>query len=160
MDFHKKYYRSENLCITVCGNVTIDDIMKSIQNVEKEIRLRPKLPAWQRPWKTPVPPLKTVTVNATVPSGDDGFADVYIAWRAPDPVTAFRKHLALGFIMTYLWQTLPDKDFGAQSTDAGVRDFTVFFQFNGVPVDKMNLVYPILEKYLKDIAAGKARFSQ
>lgn len=129
--------------------------MNSIKKMEKKILSKPKLPKWQRPWKTQVPALKTTIVDTVVPSSNEGFAEVYIAWRAPNPATRFRKNLAFTFLMPYLASYSTAADFFASYVSGGVYDFTLYFKFADVPVDKVKLVYPALHKRLKNITKSK-----
>lgn len=143
----------------MCGNVDIDDVMFAIQKIEDKIRSKPKQGTWTRPWKKIVPPLTTKIINNTVAANIDGFAEVYIAWRTPDTVTTFRKYLALTFLVPYLSSTLSARDFNAKSIATNV-DYTMFFKFVNVPVDKLNLVYPTLQDRLKNVANGKSKMNR
>ncbi|XP_037046514.1 uncharacterized protein C05D11.1-like [Bradysia coprophila] len=153
--YHKKFYRPENLCITVLGDVSIDDVMKSIQKVEKKIASKPKLPRWTRPWKVRLPALKTTTVKTLLPASNEGATDIYIAWRAPNPVVRFRKLTAFEYLLPYLASSAKPEDFYSSSVTGGVYDFTLYFHFFDVPLDKTHLVYPALIKWLRKYRKSK-----
>lgn len=99
MAFHKQFYRPENLCITICGDVTIDEVMTSIQKIENKILSKPKLPKWERPWTAVLPVLDTTIVKTLIPSDKYDFVEIYIAWRGPNCATEYRNLLSSTVIL-------------------------------------------------------------
>jgi Zn-dependent M16 (insulinase) family peptidase len=58
-EFHKKYYRAENFAAVIAGQVDIEEIAKAIEKIEKKIVAKNAvLPVFEKPWQTPVKPLK------------------------------------------------------------------------------------------------------
>ncbi|CAH2238075.1 jg18458 [Pararge aegeria aegeria] len=57
-DFHKKFYRPENLTIILTGQIEADDVFKALATVEDDIiakREREVQEEWIKPWQT-IPP--------------------------------------------------------------------------------------------------------
>ena len=58
-DYHKTFYRPENLCLLITGQVELQGLFQALHQVEQKILSKPKLPAWDRPWQSPIPPFTT-----------------------------------------------------------------------------------------------------
>jgi predicted Zn-dependent peptidase len=62
-DYHKKYYRPENLVLTITGRIDEQELFETLQKTEEKVlRKRAAQPAesFQRPWQTPL-----VKINLT-----------------------------------------------------------------------------------------------
>ena len=73
--YHREYYRPDNLCIIVTGQVAPAAILTALSSVEERILSKPKQPPRPRPWSQPVPPLLPASLPESVevlfPSGDE-----------------------------------------------------------------------------------------
>mmetsp|Transcript_12821 Transcript_12821/g.26017 ORF Transcript_12821/g.26017 Transcript_12821/m.26017 type:complete len:1025 (-) Transcript_12821:1513-4587(-) len=88
-DYHRAFYRPENLCIVVTGNVTSAEVLGALEPVEDDIlRRRQKKGApleYCRPWSKEIPPIPEPgkCVKSVFPSDDESVGSVYFAWRGP-----------------------------------------------------------------------------
>ena len=56
-DYHKKYYRPENLVLTITGRIDEQELFETLQKTEEKVlRKRAAQPeeSFQRPWQTPL----------------------------------------------------------------------------------------------------------
>eukprot|EP00388_Colpodella_angusta_P007997 GDKJ01022152.1.p1 GENE.GDKJ01022152.1~~GDKJ01022152.1.p1 ORF type:complete len:1151 (+),score=335.84 GDKJ01022152.1:279-3455(+) len=87
-DYHSKYYRWDNLCLTVSGRVDDASILAIIASVEdqhekEEGRLLPSHPHPQ-PFTSPLPALLGGKIEKMFfPSDDESMGSVALAWRGP-----------------------------------------------------------------------------
>lgn len=145
------------MCITIFGNITIEDVMSSITKIEAKISLKPMLPKWNRPWKTPVPVLHTTVVKRIVPWGYEGFSDIYIAWRGPNCVTEYRKLLACQTLISYLTSTAIPADVFAEKITGDIvenSETALYFEFHKVPMKYINSVYSKFHDRMLYISRG------
>lgn len=105
-DFHKAYYRPDNLSLIITGKVEPEQLFPVLSKYEQErIASKGALPSMTRPWQSPVPPL-TAPVRQTVqyPSDDETVGMVTIAWRGPE-WSDFVTRLAIDELWSYLSKT-------------------------------------------------------
>ena len=86
-DYHRKFYRPENLYITVTGNIEGKMIFEALDSVERKILSKrtdkPNDP-FVRPFQRPLEKLeKDVTATVRYPSKDERFGSVSMGWRLP-----------------------------------------------------------------------------
>lgn len=48
--YHRSYYRPDNLCLVVCGQVEQERLFSVLANVEAKIAKKPTPTPMQRPW--------------------------------------------------------------------------------------------------------------
>ena len=83
-DYHKEFYRSENLCLIITGQVEPEKVFEALKPFEDKVVSKPDLPAYSRPWQAEVPSLgESVTNVVKYPSDDEASGMVYVAWRGP-----------------------------------------------------------------------------
>ncbi|KAI9030874.1 Metalloenzyme, LuxS/M16 peptidase-like protein [Phycomyces nitens] len=85
-DYHKAYYRPDNLCLIITGKVDPEDLMKALEPVEQSILSKGPLPPMQRPWvSTGDFPNLTKNIEETVlfADEDESMGTVLIAWNGP-----------------------------------------------------------------------------
>ncbi|KAF9586373.1 hypothetical protein BGW38_006117 [Lunasporangiospora selenospora] len=102
--YHRDYYRPDNLCLIVSGQVDHGKLLDALAPVEERILSKGPLPPMKRPWvDSPQAPLMTETTNTTVtfPSEDEDMGEVWINWFGP-PVTDFLTYTALDILEIYL----------------------------------------------------------
>ncbi|KAF9316996.1 hypothetical protein BG003_001323 [Podila horticola] len=102
--YHRDYYRPDNLCLIVSGRVDHAKLLEALGPVEERILSKGPLPPMKRPWvDSPQAPLMTKTSNTvlTFPSEDESMGEVAINWFGP-PVTDFLGFQALDILQTYL----------------------------------------------------------
>ncbi|KAG0369266.1 hypothetical protein BGZ54_010424 [Gamsiella multidivaricata] len=102
--YHRDYYRPDNLCLIISGRVDHQKLLDALDPVEERIISKGPLPPMKRPWvDSPQAPLMSKTTKATVtfPSEDEDMGEVAINWFGP-PITDFLTFQALDIIETYL----------------------------------------------------------
>lgn len=71
-NYHKSFYRPDNLCLIITGQVSPANVFAALQPMEEKIMKKGPLPKMTRPWTTPVPPLlKSVDTEIEFPSEED-----------------------------------------------------------------------------------------
>lgn len=101
-NFHKKFYRPENLAIIVTGKVSAEDIFRTLKPFENKIISKGPLGDFIKPWQTPVPPLlKSTDITIQYPSDDVSTGLVLIAWRGPK-FNERRNIVAVQMLLNYL----------------------------------------------------------
>ncbi|CAH1271971.1 Hypp4744 [Branchiostoma lanceolatum] len=84
VDYHKSFYRPENLYLVITGQVKASDVFQVLEPFEKKILSKGSLPPYKRPWQNPIPPLPaSVTHTVQYPSDDEANGMVRMAWRGP-----------------------------------------------------------------------------
>ncbi|RCI02438.1 hypothetical protein CU098_009467, partial [Rhizopus stolonifer] len=85
-DYHKSYYRPDNLCLIVTGTVDKEELLKALEPVEESILSKGPLPEMQRPWVNTgdFPNLeKNVEETVLFADEDESMGSVLIAWNGP-----------------------------------------------------------------------------
>lgn len=85
-DYHKSYYRPDNLCLIITGKVDKNELLKALEPVEESIIKRGPLPAMQRPWVSTgdFPNLeKNIEETVLFADEDESMGTVLIAWNGP-----------------------------------------------------------------------------
>lgn len=57
-DYHKKFYRPENLTLIITGKVTAERVFEALKPVQEKIKSKPKGELFVKPWQTPVEKIK------------------------------------------------------------------------------------------------------
>lgn len=82
--YHSAFYRPENLCIIVTGNVKPAEVLKAIEPIELKVIAKGPRKPFVRPWQKEVPPLaSSVDLVVPYPCDDDDHGLVYISYRGP-----------------------------------------------------------------------------
>mmetsp|Transcript_124672 Transcript_124672/g.233120 ORF Transcript_124672/g.233120 Transcript_124672/m.233120 type:complete len:1137 (-) Transcript_124672:25-3435(-) len=107
-NYHKDYYRPENLCVIVTGQVDESALCEAMAPVVESIKKSEKikaLPEFERPFSSPVPkPEKAKTERIEFPAEDEKTGAVCeFAWHGPT-WTDFETIVGLQVLMTYLTQ--------------------------------------------------------
>ncbi|CAE7520442.1 unnamed protein product [Symbiodinium sp. CCMP2592] len=105
-DYHTAYYRPDNLCVIVTGQVDFKDLCQACQPTVASIlaseRIQ-KLPPLERPFSGPVPmPKEQQRVRMEFPAEDETSGGVVeLCWPGP-AWTDFEKVVALKVLLAYL----------------------------------------------------------
>lgn len=168
-DYHKAFYRPENLCVIVAGSVSTQDVLKALESTERKIiskfQQEGRSP-FTRPWTKPVPPI-TGPVEKIVPypCDENDLGLVYIAFRGP-PVKAFEDIAALLVMQDYLTDTpvAPLQKLFVETADpicsvvktsfTDNRETFFHFAFENVAKGKLQMIKGMLIRALTDISAG------
>ncbi|XP_041369326.1 uncharacterized protein C05D11.1-like [Gigantopelta aegis] len=169
-NYHRDFYRPDNLCLVITGQVTPEQVFEALKPVEDMIKSKGDLPPFTRPWQSEVPPLESnVEQVIAYPSDDEKYGMVYIGWRGPKAKEQYRM-LSLGVLMQYLSDSaiaplqrelveIADP-YCSKIRDAMIEnsESCVYFQFQNVPLDKLKLIHPKLVDILRNLATGNEPF--
>ncbi|GAB5591544.1 hypothetical protein Unana1_06444 [Umbelopsis nana] len=103
-DYHKSYYRPDNLCLIITGKVDHGKLLKALEPVEANILSKDPPPPMKRPWveSGPVPKLaKTVEEAVLFPDEDESMGEIMLAWNGPD-CHEYLELKAIDILNTYL----------------------------------------------------------
>eukprot|EP00112_Aurelia_sp_Birch-Aquarium-sp1_P017903 Seg42.13_Seg42.8 transcript_id=Seg42.13_Seg42.8/GoldUCD/mRNA.D3Y31 product="putative protein C05D11.1" protein_id=Seg42.13_Seg42.8/GoldUCD/D3Y31 len=167
-NYHSAYYRPDNLCLVITGQVKADEVLKVVNEYEERILAKGKLPEFTRPWQTPVPQLPDSLERVVqFPTEDESNGMFVIAWRGPH-VQEYYDLAALDILMQYLTDTsaAPLQKELVEIEDPFCSDIdysemenletSFYLKASGVPKEKLSLVKERIEKVLDEIASGKA----
>ena len=87
-DYHKKYYRPENLFLTITGKVEAKEVFNALKPVEEKWKSENPNPSqFEKPWqtRTDIHPSNETTFQYA--SSDEPSGYVHIAWRRNDSIT-------------------------------------------------------------------------
>lgn len=169
--YHKQFYRAENLTIVLTGQVDAEAAFKSLDSVEQRILEKPKLPAFERPWQTPVPPLEaSKDIKIVYPSDEEDSGLVYVGWRGPQSATEQTTLTACSVLLRYLTNTSISplqRDFVevddplASTVSYSLTEnmeSLLYIEFENVPIDKLDDIKPKLMRLLARMAKGLEKF--
>eukprot|EP01087_Luapelamoeba_hula_P007015 TRINITY_DN1709_c0_g1_i3.p1 TRINITY_DN1709_c0_g1~~TRINITY_DN1709_c0_g1_i3.p1 ORF type:complete len:882 (+),score=155.82 TRINITY_DN1709_c0_g1_i3:330-2975(+) len=164
-DYHKSYYRPDNLCLIVAGKVDPAHIFETLKPVEAKIVSKGELPKMKRPWSSPVPPFtETQQVTITFPSEDEDSGSAAVAWRGPacdnfETASALRllwKYLTDSSVSPVLKSMVDIPDPFASDVSFNFYENSVFLQvlkFNGVPTSKLSQLQDKFFEVIKNVVA-------
>ncbi|KAI1310239.1 hypothetical protein EDD11_003855 [Mortierella claussenii] len=166
--YHRDYYRPDNLCLIISGRIEHKKLLDALAPVEERIISKGPLLAMKRPWvDSPQAPLmsETTKVIVTFPSEDEDMGEVAINWFGP-PITDFLTFQALDILETYLTDSavailrkemVEIEDPYCTSVDFETQQrirVEIRLAFDSVPTEKLEEVEPkffsILEKIAQD----------
>eukprot|EP00057_Strongylocentrotus_purpuratus_P020607 XP_011675081.1 PREDICTED: uncharacterized protein C05D11.1 [Strongylocentrotus purpuratus] len=104
-NYHRDFYRPENLCLIITGKVAPEEVFKALEPFEQKIKSKGALPPHVRPWQSAVPPLPEKVVETVLyPSDDESNGMIYLAWRGPRAQDMYRMS-AVMILLEYLTDT-------------------------------------------------------
>jgi Zn-dependent M16 (insulinase) family peptidase len=165
--YHKEYYRPDNLCLIITGQVEAENLFKAIQPFEEKILQKGALPPMACPWSSPVPPFSdAVEQLVQFPSDDTSTGLIRFGWRGP----LATDHVGLASVQV-LWEYLTDTAVSPLQRDlVEIPDpycskvqqhqsvFTVtcsYLSLTNVPFEKLRTAKSKVEEILGNIATGK-----
>ncbi|XP_077994627.1 uncharacterized protein C05D11.1-like [Glandiceps talaboti] len=166
IQYHKDFYRPDNLCLIITGQVKAEDIFTALQPFEEKIISKGGLPPYTRPWQNSVPSLDGA-VDKVVPYACDDEINgmVYMAWRGPQAKDLYLMSANM-ILLEYLTDTAVaplQRDF-VEIDDpycSKVRYSVIentescfYVKFDNVPCAKLQLIKEKMLAVLKLIADG------
>lgn len=84
-NYHKAFYRPQNLCLIVAGKVDTEELFHAIAAVERKIvAKRDHVPIGCSPWSSPPPEFAETSVKVVeFPADDESTGTVLVSWRGP-----------------------------------------------------------------------------
>ncbi|XP_046403336.1 uncharacterized protein C05D11.1-like [Ischnura elegans] len=166
-NYHKEYYRPENLTVIITGQVKPNEVFRALAPVEETILSKGERGLYKRPWQSPVPPLeKSVDLLVEFPNDDEDNGMVYVAWRGPSAVKELYKMCACSIILKYLTDTSvsPLQKAFVETPDPLASkvgysliensECVLYLTFENVPMKKLSDVKVKLEEVLNGIVEG------
>ncbi|CAH1389034.1 unnamed protein product [Nezara viridula] len=164
-DYHKKFYRPENLYLIIVGNIKPSQILDALKPFEERILSKgTRQDAFIRPWQTPVLPLtSSIDINVPYPNDEEDIGLVYMGWRGPSAVNDFYRMTACSILLKYLTDTtvspLPKEFVDVPDPYASKVWFSMsensesllLLNFDNVPIGKIHQVKPKLDSVLSSI---------
>ncbi|XP_017774305.1 PREDICTED: uncharacterized protein C05D11.1-like [Nicrophorus vespilloides] len=163
-DYHKEFYRPENLKVIITGQVNPDDVFKALEKLEAKILSKNNTSEFTRPWETPVPPLESSKdLKVKYPSDDESNGLFGVAWRGPSAVKNQYGLNSTSILMKYLtdFAVSPlQKEFVEISDPYASKvvynlcensETCLYFLFQNVPKHKLSLIKPKLMEILQRI---------
>ena len=156
-EYHKQFYRPENLVLIITGSVTAAQVFTALQPIEEKILSSPAREKFVRPWQQPVQPIAgSASINVLYPCDDEEKGIVCIGWRGPSAVTQLYDICALMMIMEYLTDTAvsplqkcfveTDQPLATKVSYSFIEnaESLVYLKFHNVPTDKLAQIEPKL----------------
>lgn len=170
-NYHRDFYRADNLCLIITGNVDAEDVFKAIKPFEDKIKSKPALPSMIRPWMSPVPPLEDDIVEKRVlfPTEDESVGSVTIGWRGPS-VNDYYEIQAIKMLFNYLTDTpvapLQRDMVEIEDPFCGDIDFSFYenketaisLSAENVPKENLDEIKDKVMEILSGISCGKEEF--
>ena len=163
-DFHKQFYRPDNLCLVITGIVDQHDLLAALEKVEQKILSKGPLVPTKRPWldsQKPGPLVESVTRVVDFPDEEESVGSVMIAWRGPKhgDYLEYMKILIIDDYLTDSVVSLLQKEFVeiedpfATSVSMGTLRYlesAFYLDFEDVPKEKLDTILPRFQQVLAD----------
>ena len=168
VNYHRDYYRPENLGIVITGQVDVDDVLDTVTKVEEGILAKNETrEPFLRPWSGEVPKLEIdQDINVPYPADEEDNGLVNVAWRGPNAITSLYRMFATMVLMEYLTETSvsplqarfveSDQPLASEVGYSLIenKESCVYLMFQNVPKDKIPQVGPELKKVLQELVNG------
>ncbi|EDV28100.1 uncharacterized protein TRIADDRAFT_21141 [Trichoplax adhaerens] len=166
-DYHRSFYRPDNLGLIITGQIKPQDVFQKLESFEKRILQMGKLPTFDRPWQSPVPPISSsVYRNIQFPNDDDSVGLVIHGWRGCS-ANDYHNMVTIGILFKYLTDTpvaplqrdmveidepyCNDIGFGFHENS----ESCIHLHFKNVPTGVLNDVKPKMDEIINKIATGQ-----
>nr|CAD7430731.1 unnamed protein product [Timema monikensis] len=163
-EYHKKFYRPENLTLIITGQVKPEEVFRALQTVEDKIVLKGVRDAFTRPWQSSVPPLlDSVDLEVPYPCDEEDHGMVYVGWRGPSATKELYRMVACSILLKYLTDTAVSplqRDFVEVEDPFASKvcysltensQSMLYLMFENVPRDKLAFVKTRLTKLLESL---------
>ncbi|KAL0894630.1 hypothetical protein ABMA27_013187 [Loxostege sticticalis] len=172
INFHKKFYRAENLTIILTGQISAHDVFKAIAVVEDDIiakREKERLEDWVRPWQTIPPSPKYGELKEQWPADTEDCGQVLFGWRGPvlSEANAMKDLTGCAVLLRYLCDTAaaPLQRCLVEREDALAGDVSynlteniaslIKIELDNVPIDKLEVARDEARKCLVAVRSGE-----
>ncbi|KAG7311658.1 hypothetical protein JYU34_002712 [Plutella xylostella] len=152
-NYHKKFYRPENLTIILTGLIKAEDVFKALSIVEDDIiekRSKEVPEPWEKPWQTIPGPPKYVEEKVQWPADTEDCGQILFGWRGPElkQPGALRELTACAVSLRYLCDTAaaPLQRTLVETDDALAGDVSYNITENVAPLIKIELDNVPIEK--------------
>ncbi|XP_075992092.1 uncharacterized protein C05D11.1-like [Anticarsia gemmatalis] len=153
-NFHKKFYRAENLTIILAGQIEAEDVFKALQTVEDDIIAKKEaesLEDWVKPWQTIPATPQYGEYKVEWPADTIDCGQVLFGWRGPllTEAGSLKDLTACAILLRYLCDTAsaPLQRCLVEKDDALAGDISynlteniaslIKIELDNVPIDKL-----------------------
>nr|XP_026487526.1 uncharacterized protein C05D11.1-like [Vanessa tameamea] len=171
-DFHKKFYRAENLMIILTGQIEAENVFKALAIVEDDIiAKREKVPQeeWVKPWQTIPPSPKYGERREQWPADTEDCGQVLFGWRGPllTESSALTDLTGCAVLLRYLCDTAaaPLQRRLVEREDALAGDVSynlteniaplIKIELDNVPINKLETAREEARECLKSVISGE-----
>ncbi|XP_046961211.1 uncharacterized protein C05D11.1-like [Vanessa cardui] len=171
-DFHKKFYRAENLTIILTGQIEAENVFKALAIVEDDIiAKREKVPQeeWVKPWQTIPPSPNYGERREQWPADTEDCGQVLFGWRGPllTEASALTELTGCAVLLRYLCDTAaaPLQRRLVEREDALAGDVSynlteniaplIKIELDNVPINKLETARDEARECLKSVISGE-----
>ncbi|KAK3910629.1 hypothetical protein KUF71_020443 [Frankliniella fusca] len=167
-NYHKKYYRPENLTLIIAGQVKPEDVFAALAPIESKIVSKGDRGPFEKPWQSPVPEfLASVDKEVPYPCDEEDNGMVFVGWRGPCAVTDLSGITACCLLLKYLCDTsasplqqefVENDDPCASNVSFSLaenKEAMIYMIFSNVPVEKLSTIKSKLDARLKKFVDGE-----
>ncbi|XP_047509808.1 uncharacterized protein C05D11.1-like [Pieris napi] len=171
-DFHKKFYRPENLTIILTGQIEANDVFKALSIVEDDIiaqREKEASEEWVKPWQTMPPSPNYGDFTEHWPADTEDCGQVIFGWRGPllTEKSAIKDLTGCAVLLRYLCDTAaaPLQRCLVEREDALAGDVSynltenlasmIKIQLDNVPIEKLKAARAQAQSCLKNLRVGE-----
>ncbi|CAG8543440.1 8472_t:CDS:10 [Ambispora gerdemannii] len=166
--YHRDYYRPDNLCLIITGKVPHENLLQVLQPLDERIASKGALPPAKRPWvESPaIPPLeKSVEQVIEFPDEDESMGQILIGWQGPK-INEFLDLMALEMLHKYLSDSaisVLQKEFVeiaeplCTEISFHITNYIrvpIYVEFSNVPTESLeklsSQIFPVLERVAKE----------
>lgn len=162
--YHARFYRPDNLHVIITGQIEPEDIFKALEPIEDKIISKGELPAFCRPWQTPVAPLsESKNVKIVYPADEEDCGLVNVAWRGPKATNEYEELTACSVLLRYLSDTSVSplqREFveieHPYASKVGYNiaensESMLYISFENVPLDRVDAIHEKLKQVLEKL---------
>ncbi|XP_078049942.1 uncharacterized protein C05D11.1 [Augochlora pura] len=162
--YHKDFYRPENLTLIIVGQIKHDVVFEALLSIEEKIMLKGSRDSFKKPWQSPVPALlESKDIDVFYPCDDEDNGIINVGWQGPSVVNEIYNVNACDLLLKYLTDTSvsPLQKTFLEITDPYASNVTYFSErysvsvlclgFENVPKSKISLVKDQLLETLNDV---------
>ncbi|XP_022820745.1 uncharacterized protein C05D11.1-like [Spodoptera litura] len=171
-NFHKKFYRAENLTIILTGQIEAEDVFAALSTVEDDIiakKASEPQEEWVKPWQTIPPKPKYGELKVQWPADTEDCGQVIFGWRGPllTEEDALKNLTAVAILLRYLCDTAaaPLQRCLVEREDALAGDISynltenisslIKIELDNVPMDKLEQARDEALKCLSSVRNGE-----
>ncbi|XP_068621033.1 uncharacterized protein C05D11.1-like [Battus philenor] len=170
-NFHKKFYRAENLTIILTGQIAAEDVFNALSIVEDDIiaKTQNETPEeWVKPWQTVPPTPLYGEYTEQWPADTEDCGQVLFGWRGPllTEETAMKDLTGCAVLLRYLCDTAaaPLQRCLVEREDALAGDVSynltenlaplIKIELDNVPIKKLELARDSARKCIATVRSG------
>ncbi|CAI8039021.1 Uncharacterized protein C05D11.1 [Geodia barretti] len=165
--YHSQFYRPDNLCLIVAGQVDVDQLFSALKPFEDNIVSKGPLPPHQRPWQSAIDPLtSSISEELVFPTDEEDDGMARISWRGPPArdrymftaVTMLLRYLSDGPVAPLQSRLVEvPEPFCSEISDSVYENYVscIGFTFSGVPTQQLGLLESKALEVLSDLVSGQ-----